>query len=258
LRKSTTLAAVVLLLNTVGCRRGEDAAVPPKTTAPTIAQGWASKGASLRQANKKEQAIAAYDEAIKLDPNFEAAIYNRALIYAELGRDAEAAAARDLLLERKSPLAKQLKGLFALNSAAHVSMGNNHVDAGEWNLALEKYTVALIYDSNSSDAYVGLGLVCLGQKKYTEAVAKFDEAIKRDHESAIAHHNRGIANRERKQFKMAVADFTRAIELDPANPESYAARASAFDELDDKTRAEEDRKKTAELEARKKKEPENK
>jgi Tfp pilus assembly protein PilF len=44
---------------------------------------------------------------------------------------------------------------------------------------------------------VGLGLVCLAQKKYDDAVAEFDRAIKWNRKSVIAHHNRGIANRKR-------------------------------------------------------------
>ena len=258
MRKLTTLTALVLFLNTLGCQKGEQADVPRKGKTPKTAQEWASQGASLRKADKKEEAIKAYDQAIKLDPNLEAAIFNRALIYAELGRDVEAAAARDKLLERELPLGKKLQGLFALNSAANVSMGNEHVHASEWDLALKKYKVALIYKPDSPEAYVGLGLVCLGQKKYDEAVAAFDRAIKRNPKSAIAYHNRGIANRERKQFKTAVADFSTALELEPANAETYLARASAYDGLGDKSRGEQDRKKGAELRADKKKEREKK
>jgi tetratricopeptide (TPR) repeat protein len=255
-RMMMILAAMVLLLNIGGCQQGENKAVATMSDAPMTAQEWASKGASLRQADNKDQAVKAYDEAIKIDPNLEAAVYNRALIYAELGRDAEAAAARDMLLERKSPLAKKLQGLFALNSDANLSMGNNHIHAGEWDLAVKKYRVVLVYDPDSSDAYVGLGLVCLAQKKYDDAVAEFDQAIKRNRQAVLAHHNRGIANRERQQFKAAVTDFSIALELDPENPQTYIARASAFDGLGDNSSAAADRKKAAELELRKKKGPE--
>jgi tetratricopeptide (TPR) repeat protein len=243
MRKSLLLAAVALLLGTHGCQRSEKA---------KSALDWAGQAADLRKADKKEEAVKAYDEAIKLDPNLEEAIFNRALIYAELGRDDEAVAARDNLLTRKSPLGKRLQGFLALNSDANVSFGNKHLQAGEWDLAQKKYKVALIYDGDSSGAHVGLGLACIGQKKYDEAVAHFDRAIQLDAKSAIAHHNRGIANRERKQFQLAVADFTRAVELEPENPQGYEGRATAYDGLDDKAKAEDDRKKAAELKNQKK------
>lgn len=249
MRKCLLFAAMALFLNTLGCRRGDNA---------TTALDWARKGESLRKADKKEQAVKAYDEAIKIDPNLEVAIFNRALIYSELSRDAEAAAARDVLVERKSPLAKQLQGLFALHSDVSVSFGNKNLQAGEWDRAATRFKVALVYEPNSSDAYVGLGLVSLGQKKFDEAVSQFDQAIKWNHQSAIAYHNRGIANCDLQQFKAAVADFNSALEFDPGNAQTHRARATAFEGLGDKSRAEDDRKKATELEVRDKIQPETK
>ncbi len=187
------------------------------------------------------EAVKAYDKAIQIDPNMEVAIFNRALIYAELGRDDEAAHARDLLLGRESPFGKQLQGLFALNCDANLVVGNKAVQARDWDPALAKYKVALIYDKNSSAAYIGRGLVWAHQNKFDVAIIEFDLAIKIDAKSAPAYHNRALANLERKEFQMAVHDFTKAIEIQPTTPSSFAGRARAYEGMNELTKANEDR-----------------
>jgi tetratricopeptide (TPR) repeat protein len=232
----------------IGCdRRG----APPSK--PNLsAHEWFARGNKLRD-GQKEEAVKAFTEAIRLDPNMDSAYFNRGLTYAELDRHAEAVADRDLLIQHKSPLGKKLQGLFAGVALANVSMGSHAADSGDLEGALKKYEAALIYNPTMADAHVGRGAVYLGQKKVHDAVREFDQALELDPKSSKAYHNRGQANLVRLDFKSALADFTKAIELRPDEASSFHERAKAYDGLGDKAKAQKDREHASRLTEKKSK-----
>ena len=249
MRYTTILAFVVGIL---GCGsnpkpRGDASTEEEVMSAPN----WFARGNHLRETNK-EDAIKAYTEAIRLEPSMEAAFFNRALTYSELGLDKEAVKDKDSLMIRKSELAKKLQGLFGVVVAANISMGTSAAEAGNWDLALEKYNVALTYDPKSSDAHVGRGSVFSQKGKFEDAIAEFDLALESNPRSALAFHNRGRTNFARSQFEKAVADFTKAIEVDPNEPSTYKERARAFESLGQFANAEKDREEASRLEAKRK------
>jgi tetratricopeptide (TPR) repeat protein len=60
---------------------------------PNFAEAWNNKGNALSIQGKYNEAIEAYDEAIRLDSNLAGTWNNKALALAGLGRNAEANAA---------------------------------------------------------------------------------------------------------------------------------------------------------------------
>src|ERR1043166_6649657 len=253
MRYMGTIAVALAFVGIVGCTTPPNANPPGKPAKTAL--DWASEAAELRKQDKKEEALKAYDEAIRIDADLEVAHFNRALIYAELGRDEEAAAARDRLAVRKSDLAKNLTGLFRINAEANIAMGSKYAKAGDLKRALEKYNVALVYDRNLADAYIGRGIVYIGQEKFDDAIQEFDQAIKLEPKSSAAYYNRGRANLVRKQFKLAEGDYTKAIELEPNNPDSYSGRAALYEAMGENAKAQEDRDRAARLTPKKNKTP---
>lgn len=67
----------------------------PLLASAKTAEEWNNKGYSLYESGRYEEAIAAYNEAIKIDPVFKAAWYNKGLALYKLGRYDEAVAAYD-------------------------------------------------------------------------------------------------------------------------------------------------------------------
>jgi tetratricopeptide (TPR) repeat protein len=249
MRYTTILAFVVGIL---GCGsnpkpRGDASTEEEVMSAPN----WFARGNHLRETNK-EDAIKAYTEAIRLEPSMEAAYFNRALTYSELGLDKEAVKDMDSLMTRRSELAKKLQGLFGVIVAANISMGTNAADSGNLDLALEKYNIALTYDPNSSDAHVGRGFVFSQKGRFEDAIAEFDRALESNPKSALAFHNRGQTNIARSEFDQAVADFTKAIELDPNEPSAYRERARAYESLGQLANAKKDRQEASRLGAKRK------
>src|SRR5262249_37180908 len=144
----------------------------------------------------------AYTKAIRLQPSMQEAYFNRALTHSELGQDKEAVRDMDTLVSSGSELGKKLKGLFGAIVGANISMGTAAAERGDWNLALEKYDIALIYEPKSPDAHVGRGLIFAQRGKFDDAIAEFDRALDLNPKSALAYHNRGQANLTRSRFEL--------------------------------------------------------
>ena len=59
------------------------------------AQEWLKEGIALNELKRYEEAIVAYDQAIRLDPNYARAYINKGLALDQLGRGQEAQQARE-------------------------------------------------------------------------------------------------------------------------------------------------------------------
>lgn len=66
--------------------------------------GWCDKGDLLFQFGKKEEAIKAYDQAIRLKPDFAEAWYNKSAALASVGKVDDAVEARNRALKLKPEL----------------------------------------------------------------------------------------------------------------------------------------------------------
>jgi Tfp pilus assembly protein PilF len=231
-----------LIFAVLGC--GKSVQTPASTVATAgqkvAAQEWFNRGNELRPKDR-EKALFAYSESIRLDPSFDRAYFNRALLHSEMGRDKEAMADYQVLKDRKSESAPKLKGLFAGVAGAYLSIGNDACEKGDLELALSKYKAAAIYDPEYANAYIGRGIVYQKKGKVDDAITEFQHAIELDPKSAIAHLNCGEAYLEQSKFDKAIESLTKAIELNPQEAAAYTSRAAAYEGSKDKVKAQEDR-----------------
>ena len=204
------------------------------------AEEWFNRGNELRESDK-EGSVVAYTKAIELDPSLDEAIFNRACAHSELGQDRQAVADLKLLVDRGSELAEELKQLFASIPLAYVSIGTGAYQSEDYDLAMEKYSAAIIYDPQSANGHVGCGLVHKKLGRIDEAFTCYNKAIEVDPNCAIAFHNRGELFLARKEFRKAISDFTKAIEIDP-DASSYDSRALAYEGAGEAAKAKDDRK----------------
>jgi tetratricopeptide (TPR) repeat protein len=95
MRKTTIIA---LLAGILGCNPDQKPIGWDSSAEVTMtARDWFQKGNDLCDSDK-EGALAAYTEAIRLEASMDAAYFNRALTYSELGRDREAVDDKETLL----------------------------------------------------------------------------------------------------------------------------------------------------------------
>jgi tetratricopeptide (TPR) repeat protein len=137
---------------------------------------YVSRGLTYHDLKRYEEALAEYDQAIALDPNFVNAYNNRGLVYRDLKRYEEA------LAEYNQAIALDPNFVNAYNNR-----GNVYRDQKRYEEALAEYNQAIALDPNFVYAYLGRGDVFNIQKRYEEALVEYNQAIAIDSNIANAH-----------------------------------------------------------------------
>jgi tetratricopeptide (TPR) repeat protein len=189
--------------------------------APTrTKEEWLKIGNDHSHAQRYEEAIVAYDQAIRLDPNYVFAYTNKGDALNGLKRYEEAIAACDqaLRLDPNDAIAYDNKG-YALNGLKRYQ---------EAIVALDQ---AIRRDPNDAFAYAKKGYALNELERYQEAIVALDQALRRDPNDAIAYDNKGRALNELKRYEEAIAVCDQAIRLDPNDAFAYAKKGYALNYL---------------------------
>jgi len=111
-----------------------------------------------------------------------------------------------------------------VDSAAIASLiddGEEFIELGSFERAIDRFTQAIELDPTSVDAYLGRGLAELYNEDYDNAVSDFSTVIELDPQETNAFYNRGLANIERSNFEGALNDFSTVVDRDPLDAEAY-------------------------------------
>lgn len=162
-----------------------------------------------------EQAVASYDVAIALKPDFADAHYNRGTALRGLGQSEAAIASFDRAT--------------ALNPGyvqAYNNRGNALRDLGRLAAAIASYDEALAIKPDLAEGYNNRGTAQRDLKQFEAAVASYDRAIELKPDYAEAYNNRGNALRDIGRYEAAGDSYDRAIELRPDYADAYNGRAT--------------------------------
>ena len=217
------------------------------------AQKHNSAGVSLENRGKMEEAIAEFDEAIRLDPKLVLAYYNRAQAYFGLDRYERSIQDYDqaISLDPESVVFYTKKGeaYFALGqyeratqahkeairrdpqfALAYYNRGGAYIELGQRDQAIQDYKRAVNLDRRFTLAY---GFRCnLYEDLFQDAVAFKDcNGLSRfDSRFAKAYGERGFASFELGEYQQGIRDYDEAIRLDD-NRELYNNRGLAYQAL---------------------------
>jgi len=146
---------------------------------------WLEKGNTLNNQDKYDDAIKAYDGAIRLDPNYVAAWDGKGNTLNNQGKYDDAIKAYDeaIRLDPKSAYAWCGKG-YALS------------ELGKYDEALKAYDEAIRLDPDYASAWINKGTALYGLGKYDEAVKAYDEAIRLDPNRALAKASKSMVLNE--------------------------------------------------------------
>jgi tetratricopeptide (TPR) repeat protein len=215
---------------------------------PQESDGYLERGNAHRRAGRPAEALADYHRAIARNPPPEA-YFNRAGLLLDLGREEEARADYDTLLDLDP---ESLDGLAARAGLRYergeTAAARRDVDAG---LALDPGHAALLCtlglleqadgrpeaarqalsralerDPQLIAAWVNRAVLAFESGDTDGAVADLTEALARG-EDAAARYNRAVAFQHRGDWQRAVDDFTAALSLDGTDPEDILARRAA-------------------------------
>jgi len=151
-----------------------------------------------------EAAIASYDRAVELRPDYADAHYNRGNALLELQRYEEAVASYDksIALSPGHALAHNNRGIALSQLSRHPE-------------AIESFDRAIAHRAGDAQAFLNRGNALQELARFEAAVASYDAAIAHAPDCAQAYNNRGNALSQLQQLGPALASYERARQLDP-------------------------------------------
>lgn len=96
-------------------------------------------------------------------------------------------------------------------------------------LIISCFAMCSAYAASETDQLIEDGLEAYKAGDYDVAIGKYTEAIQKNPKNDIAYNDRGLAYKEKKDFKHAIADFTEGARLKP-NWSIYYNRGIAYHE----------------------------
>jgi tetratricopeptide (TPR) repeat protein len=172
---------------------------------------------SRHHKNDYQSAIADYNQALRLNPDYVGAYNNRGLAYDNQGKFADAIADFNQAIHLKPDLAE-----------AYYNRGLAYADQGKYAEAIADFNQAIHLKPDFAEAYNGRGFSYDNQGKYAEAIADFNQAIRLKPDFAWAYNGRGIAYDNQGKYAEAIAEYNQAIHLKPDLAETYNGRGLAY------------------------------
>ena len=169
---------------------------------PANARAHNNLGQALFRAGRIKDAVASYQAALRLQPNYPETHYNLGVAFAGLDAPAEAVPHYEAALKLQPEY-----------PAAHNNFANTLVKLGRENEALQHYAEALRQDPEFAEAHGNLGNALLQMGRAEESLAKFRRARELKPESAEGNYNLGNAHAALGQMAEALDKYREAIRL---------------------------------------------
>jgi len=189
MRSILLICALCLLVLAFGCKRNgqqstNNSAGPAAVSNDsegnrTQARELLEKGKQLYRDDQDEQAVQAFQEAVKLDPDLAEAHFRLGLGYEALGKPEEAEA--------------------------------------EYKKAIERYRKYLEEHEDDSEAHYNLGQTYAGLGQYSDAIREYRLATKLKEDDPDIYYDLGVAHTKLAQYDAAVTAFSKSLEIDPEN-----------------------------------------
>ena len=174
-------------------------------------------------------AIANYDKAIQLKPDYVNAYYNRGNVKGKLGQYFAAISDYDKAIQLKPTLAE-----------AYNNRGVAKADLGQYFAAISDYDKAIQLKPDYADAYNTRGIAKTRLGQHFAAIRDFDKTIQLEPDDADAYYNRGNVKGKLSQYFAAISDYDKAIQLKPDHANAYLNRGVAKTSLNRTEEAKQD------------------
>ncbi len=195
-------------------------------------------GIALRKEGRRAEAIADYEQSLRLRPNFAEAHNDLGVALAEEGRTAEALAHYERAILIKPDFASAynnegnlLLGLGRIDEAIgrfaqslllepdvaepHNNLGNALARQGRLDAAIGQYREALRFDPDFPEALSNLGATLANMGRLDEAIGQFRALLALRPDYAEAHNNLGVALGRAGRIPEAIAEYRTALRLEP-------------------------------------------
>ncbi len=165
-----------------------------------------NRGATAFQEGKMAEALAGFEEAAKLLPQFPDIHANIGAVHMRLNRwpDAEVAYGRAIEIDPE-------------DAGSHYNLGACHLRQSKYDLAIVSLKKSTELEPASEPTLTNLGVAYLAKDLAEPARETLEKAVQTDPESLPAHYNLGIAFEKLNRKKDAERQFKDALSLDPAH-----------------------------------------
>ncbi|MDZ7965449.1 MAG: tetratricopeptide repeat-containing serine protease family protein [Nostoc sp. DedSLP03] len=170
---------------------------------------------------KYKEAIASYDKAIAIKPDYHEAWYNRGNSLANLQRYSEAIASYDKAVAIKPD-----------DQDAWHSRGISLDNLKRYSEAIASYDKAVAIKPDDQDAWHSRGISLDNLKRYSEAIASYDKAIAIKPDYHLAWHNRGVSLERLQRYSEALASYDKATVIKPDDQDAWYGRGFSLGKLE--------------------------
>jgi Flp pilus assembly protein TadD len=164
-----------------------------------------------------EAAIAAYDAALAIKPDYHEALNNKGVALVNLGRYEAAISAYDAALAIKPDYHEALynKG---------VALGN----LGRYEAAISAYDAALAIKPDDPEALNNKGVTLGNLGRYEAAIAAYDAALAIKPDDPVALNNKGVTLGNLDRYEAAIAAYDAALAIKPDDPGALYNKACIY------------------------------
>ena len=187
---------------------------------PNFADALNNRGTVLQELKQLDDALASYDNAIALEPNFADAFNNRGTVLQELKR------LNDSLASYDKAIALEPNFAAALYNRGTVLQELKRLDD-----ALASYDKAIALKPDSAEAFNNHGNILKKLNRLDDALASYEKAIALEPNFAEAFNNRGNALQKLNRLDDALASYEKAIALKPDYAKAFNNRGNALQKL---------------------------
>jgi tetratricopeptide (TPR) repeat protein len=186
-------------------------------------QAWYARGLALKDNQEYQKAFESFDEATKINPKFYQAWRGRGVLLSEtLNKPEEALKSFDKAIDINNQ-----------DFTLHLFRGNVLRELKRNEDAVTAYTKAIELNPNHPWSYNNRGIARSNLKDYKGAIEDYDKAIKINPNDALAYYNRGTTRGDLKDYKGAIEDYDKAIKINPNYALAYNNWGNARRDLKD-------------------------
>jgi tetratricopeptide (TPR) repeat protein len=186
---------------------------------PRDAIDWSYMGQIFLHKENYDEAIKAYDEVIRLDPEDATAWNSKGYALAKKGDDLKKMRdeANKAYYEETIRLCDKANEKDPSYSMPLINKGYALIRLGgrvNCEEAIKVLDKAIELDPNLAEPWINKGYALNSQKNYDEAIKAYNEALRLDPKDAKAWRNKGEALRNQSNFNEAVRAYEKAIDID--------------------------------------------
>jgi tetratricopeptide (TPR) repeat protein len=176
---------------------------------PDFVDAHNNLGVILQHAGQTRQAIEHWEQALRINPDYPGAHFNLGNTLAGLGRLQEAIGHYEQAVQIKPDLAE-----------AHNNLGGALRELGRPQEAIGQYEQALRVRPDYAEAHYDLGVALVQRGRLPEAIVHWEEALRVKPDFAEAHNNLGLALMGQGRLQEAISHYEEALRISPNDAEA--------------------------------------